>query len=69
MNIEYKSSDNPRIIAIQKIYSHFLYQDSIIDLGLSPALTLKARITLIRNVGKGVGVSYGHQFIIWHYYL
>ena len=29
---------------------------------LQPALQLKARITLVRNVGSGVGVSYGHRF-------
>ena len=31
MNIKSKAQNNPRVIAIQKIYSHFLYQDSIID--------------------------------------
>jgi alanine racemase len=29
---------------------------------LEPALTLHARVTLIREVGAGVGVSYGHRF-------
>ena len=33
------------------------------DLGLKPALALKAKVTLIRKVSKGVGVSYGHNFI------
>ncbi len=33
------------------------------DLGLRPALAVKARVTLIREVPKGVGVSYGHGFI------
>ncbi len=32
------------------------------DLGLSPALSVKARVTLLREVPAGVGVSYGHQF-------
>ena len=30
---------------------------------LIPAMAIKARVTFIRNVPKGVGVSYGHQFI------
>ena len=29
---------------------------------LQPALQLKARVTLVRSVGAGVGVSYGHRF-------
>jgi alanine racemase len=29
---------------------------------LRPALQLKARVTLVRGVGSGVGVSYGHRF-------
>ncbi len=33
------------------------------NLGLKPALALKARVTFIRQVPKGVGVSYGHAFI------
>ncbi|WP_320666889.1 alanine racemase [Prochlorococcus sp. MIT 1307] len=33
------------------------------DLGLQPALSLKAKVTLVREVAKGVGVSYGHRFI------
>ncbi len=33
------------------------------DLGLQPALAVKARVTLIREVPRGVGVSYGHSFI------
>lgn len=30
---------------------------------LEPAMTVKARVSLIRQVGAGVGVSYGHRFI------
>ena len=30
---------------------------------LQPALAVRARITLIREVTKGTGVSYGHRFI------
>ena len=29
---------------------------------LRPAMQLRARVNLIRNVGSGVGVSYGHRF-------
>jgi alanine racemase len=31
-------------------------------LPLRPALQLKARVTLVRSVGSGVGVSYGHRY-------
>ncbi|EAU72806.1 alanine racemase [Synechococcus sp. RS9916] len=30
---------------------------------LQPAMGVKARVTLIREVGTGVGVSYGHRFV------
>ena len=33
MNIEYKSSDNPRIIAIQKIYGKFYNQNEDFNIG------------------------------------
>lgn len=33
------------------------------SIALEPALTVKARVSLIRQVGAGVGVSYGHRFI------
>ncbi len=33
------------------------------NLGLQPALSVKARVTLIRKVPEGVGVSYGHKFV------
>ena len=33
MNIEYKSSDNPRIIAIQKIYGKFYNQNEDLNIG------------------------------------
>ena len=32
------------------------------DVGLQPALQLHARVRLVREVGAGVGVSYGHRF-------
>ncbi|MFM2159334.1 MAG: hypothetical protein RLZZ124_1808, partial [Cyanobacteriota bacterium] len=33
------------------------------DLGLRPAMRVRARVSLIREVPAGVGVSYGHRFI------
>ncbi len=32
------------------------------DLDLQPALAVKARVTLVREVPAGIGVSYGHRF-------
>ena len=32
-------------------------------IALQPAMGVKARVTLIREVGAGVGVSYGHRFV------
>ena len=32
-------------------------------LDLQPAMTVKARVSLIREVAAGVGVSYGHRFV------
>ena len=33
------------------------------DLGLRPAMTLRARIALVKDVPAGQGVSYGHRYI------
>ena len=33
------------------------------DLALQPALSVKARVSLIREVPSGSGVSYGHRFV------
>ena len=33
------------------------------DLFLKPALTLKAKVTFIRTIEKGIGVSYGNKFV------
>ena len=33
------------------------------DFELQPAISVKARITLVRNVALGTGLSYGHKFI------
>ena len=32
-------------------------------LNLEPAMSVKAKVSLIRDVPKGVGVSYGHRFV------
>jgi alanine racemase len=34
-----------------------------LDLALQPALAVKARVSLIREVPSGSGVSYGHRFV------
>jgi alanine racemase len=33
------------------------------ELGLRPAMTLRARLALVKHVGAGAGVSYGHTFV------
>ena len=33
------------------------------SLDLQPAMAVKARVSLIREVASGVGVSYGHRFV------
>ena len=45
------------------IYGYNPLKDGKNHLELKPALSVKAKITLIRDVPKGVGVSYGHNFI------
>ena len=44
------------------LYGYFPVNDFESDLNLKPALTVKARVTLIRDVEKGIGVGYGHLF-------
>ncbi len=44
------------------LYGYFPVNDYEYDLNLTPALKVKARVTLIRNVEKGIGVGYGHFF-------
>ena len=44
------------------LYGYFPVNDFESDLNLSPALKVKARVTLVRDVGKGIGVGYGHFF-------
>nr|AJW30835.1 Alanine racemase [Prochlorococcus marinus str. P0903-H212] len=44
------------------LYGYFPINNFKSDLNLKPALKVKARITLVRNVEKGVGVGYGHCF-------
>ena len=38
-------------------------ESGIKKLKLNPALSVKARITLVRNVDKGIGVSYDHKYV------
>ncbi len=44
------------------LYGYFPVNDSESDLNLKPALKVKARVTLVRDVEKGIGVGYGHIF-------
>jgi len=44
------------------LYGYFPVNDSHFNLNLIPALKVKARVTLIRDVEKGIGVGYGHFF-------
>ena len=44
------------------LYGYFPVNDFESELNLMPALKVKARITLIRDVQKGIGVGYGHLF-------
>tara|TARA_Y100001968_G_scaffold281018_1_gene278007 strand:+ start:151 stop:1359 length:1209 start_codon:yes stop_codon:yes gene_type:complete len=44
------------------LYGYFPINNDNSNLDLKPALKVKARITLIRDVMKGTGVGYGHCF-------
>ena len=44
------------------LYGYFPLNDFESDLKLKPALKVKARVTLVRDVEKGTGVGYGHFF-------
>ena len=44
------------------LYGYFPLNDFESDLKLHPALKVKARVTLVREVEKGTGVGYGHLF-------
>ncbi len=44
------------------LYGYFPVDDFESDLRLNPALKVKARVTLVREVEKGTGVGYGHFF-------
>ena len=44
------------------LYGYLPIKDFESDLNLTPALKVKARVTLIRDVEKGIGVGYGHFF-------
>ena len=44
------------------LYGYFPINDVDFNLKLKPALKVKARVTLVREVDKGIGVGYGHLF-------
>jgi len=44
------------------LYGYLPVKNLESDLNLTPALKVKARVTLIRDVEKGIGVGYGHFF-------
>ena len=44
------------------LYGYFPVNDFESDLRLKPALKVKSRVTLVREVEKGIGVGYGHFF-------
>ena len=44
------------------LYGYFPENEFKSDLDLKPALKVKARVTLVRDVEKGIGVGYGHFF-------
>ena len=44
------------------LYGYFPANNSESSLRLKPALTVRARVTLVREVEKGTGVGYGHFF-------
>jgi len=44
------------------LYGYLPINDFGVDLDLKPALTVKARVTLVRDVENGTGVGYGHCF-------
>ncbi len=44
------------------LYGYFPLNDFESNLNLHPALKVKARVTLVRDVEKGTGVGYGHCF-------
>ena len=42
-------------------HCHSEHLDGILN--LEPAMSVKAKVSLIREVPAGVGVSYGHRFV------
>ena len=44
------------------LYGYFPINNFESDFNLTPALKVKARVTLVRDVEKGTGVGYGHFF-------
>tara|TARA_Y100001968_G_scaffold216436_1_gene199171 strand:+ start:7528 stop:8712 length:1185 start_codon:yes stop_codon:yes gene_type:complete len=45
------------------LYGHSPISNNDVALKLQPAMSIKARVTLIREVDTGTGVGYGHSFI------
>lgn len=45
------------------IYGHAPAAHLSQKIALKPAMTVRARVTLLREVSAGVGVSYGHRFV------
>jgi len=45
------------------LYGYSPIKNFKFNLSLKPALSVKARVTFIRSVSSGIGVSYGHKFI------
>tara|TARA_Y100001968_G_C19360471_1_gene719481 strand:- start:112 stop:1314 length:1203 start_codon:yes stop_codon:yes gene_type:complete len=45
------------------LYGHKPNEKISLSLNLKPALSVKARVTLVRDVPSGTGVGYGHNFI------
>ncbi len=45
------------------LYGYSPIEDSNFEVALQPALSVKARVTLVRDVEAGIGVSYGHNFV------
>ena len=44
------------------LYGYTPLKNANIDLDLQPAMSVKARVTLLRTVPKGIGVGYGYKF-------
>lgn len=45
------------------LITYGLYPKESLSIKLKPVLSLKTRIVFIKNVSKGIGISYGHDYI------